>query len=858
MSEDDTAWAVDTNRSALDAEVEEFLDTVPRRGPVRPGTFISKPHAFSIGSMEGSIFREGFRTEVDYALVKLTGDMKLFFRTPIPNHENEIFYPLLQGTSYLDDIQSVQLVKTSATHGTLTVTLRRPPRLEADFRVRGEPAPAVPIRRATEIDWNPCEETEFASGPLSPLPSGIRARSLMKFGLWLTYRFEWNFNPAQFRIVKKALDRLRTLHRPGMQHVTVDSTVAPTLPLNFRDEDVEESMVRQKLDFESRYLITGLISQGVILISDALDLVQILWKIPRAKWQPVLRALYRYDYRNLCKQLEATVLKLGRQVEPLSTTLFADRVRIKRVTVTPTRVLLYPDHIETSNSVLRQWPAHVGNFLRARFTDEDGKINVADSDRARDGAESALLSRIANALREGLVIAGRHYVALATGESQMKDGGCWMICESGEFTADNVRARMGDFSREHVVAKYSARMGLCFSSTSHVVELQPDDIDIIEDVQHDKYKYTDGVGNCSAELAELCGKILGSKEDKPFKGVLSVHSWLKANQVCLRESMKKFDSPQRGLGVMRVSHYAPAHLNRQAIAIMTALGASSAVMLSMFKGQIAHAESLERSLDGLGGSKPPGKHLYRNSFLPIGTLLAHGLAREAMLHNVVRCISCQLLHDLKYKARILVQEGAYLMGVADEFDVLEEGEIYCAITPSEGGEVQIITGQCTLFRSPCIHPGDVRLVTAVDYPVFRENGTKNVVVFSTKKAARDLPSMLGGGDLDGDFYTVIYDKDLQITEEYDPMDYTPVKPVAKDIVEMPDIWNFFVDFFINDKIGIVASDFQAWADKVGPRAAQCLELAKLNSDAVDFAKSGVPVRVPSWLNPREYPDFMSK
>ncbi|KAJ7710702.1 hypothetical protein B0H17DRAFT_1123819 [Mycena rosella] len=36
------------------------------------------------------------------------------------------------------------------------------------------------------------------------------------------------------------------------------------------------------------------------------------------------------------------------------------------------------------------------------------------------------------------------------------------------------------------------------------------------------------------------------------------------------------------------------------------------------------------------------------------------------------------------------------------------------------------------------------------------------------------------------------------------------------------------------------------------RGAQCLELAKLNSDAVDFAKSGVPA------NLREYPDFMYK
>jgi hypothetical protein len=85
----------------------------------------------------------------------------------------------------------------------------------------------------------------------------------------------------------------------------------------------------------------------------------------------------------------------------------------------------------------------------------------------------------------------------------MKEGGCWMIFESGDFTADHVRARMGNFSREHSgpfyflihgpctdvyssVAKFSARMGLCFSSSSHAVELQSEDIEIIPDVKHSK------------------------------------------------------------------------------------------------------------------------------------------------------------------------------------------------------------------------------------------------------------------------------------------------------------------------------------------------------------------------------------
>ncbi|KAF7362659.1 RNA-dependent RNA polymerase [Mycena venus] len=121
-----------------------------------------------------------------------------------------------------------------------------------------------------------------------------------------------------------------------------------------------------------------------------------------------------------------------------------------------------------------------------------------------------------------------------------------------------------------------------------------------------------------------------------------------------------------------------------------------------------------------------------------------------------------------------------------------------------------------------------------------------------------LWSWLGGGDLDGDFYTVIYDKDLQITRVKEPMDYAPVTPVRKDKVEISDICDFVVDFIKSDVLGLVASDHQALADWLGPEHPDCLELAKLNSDAVDFPKSGVAVHIPQRLRPVRYPDFMGR
>ncbi|KAJ7776043.1 RNA dependent RNA polymerase-domain-containing protein [Mycena maculata] len=838
-----------------------------------PDAFRLRPHIFSMGSMQGPLFREGYRASVDYSVVSLNFlEQFLFFRIPFDDASSEYDYPTLQGRCPIDDLQSVRLVKDTNTKATLTVTLRRPPRIEADFRRCRVSPEGLGIRPATELDWSPDDVEEAQSGAPGTMPRGWRVHTPMKFGLWLTYRFEFFCDRAsELERVTVALSRLRKLERPGAEKIAVDpeaalDTVIPGAaranPYQGTDlEPVDQWLLNAGYSFEASYLLVGLISQGLLLPVEVPDIIHHLWPVHPGTRTAVLRALFRMDRRTLVGPLAISeIRKLTRHMPAAPArerALPADRVPMRRAVVTPTRVLLFPEVIETGNRVLRAWQAQMrdGRFIRVGFADEDGRLRVTKRIGEADmvDPEGGLLARIRNVLKHGVYIAGRHYVFLAAGESQLKDHSCWMVCEDGDFTADRVREQMGDFSGEHVVAKYAARMGLCFSATRHVVTLVESDVEPLDDVKHGKYTYTDGVGNCSQELATMCARALGSDQAAPsaaqirmggIKGVLSVHPHLEKNQVCIRPSMKKFASPHMGLGVMKVARYAPAHLNRQAICIMAALGMNVQVLLQYFTRQIHHAKNLETELRTLDASRHPAKHVYKNAFIPVTKMIKAGLGEQMLLRNVLSCIKCQLLRDLKYKARVLVHDGAYLMGVADEYDVLKEGEIYCAITPSGPNSRRVITGQCTIFRSPCIHPGDARLVTAVDHPVFQELPLTNVVVFSAKEATRDLPSMLGGGDLDGDFYTVICDKDLQIKRQCEPMDYTAVTPIRKDKVEINDICDFVVDFIKNDVLGVVASFFQAVADRYGPEHPDCLELAKLNSDAVDFAKSGVPVQIP--------------
>ncbi|KAF8160357.1 RNA dependent RNA polymerase-domain-containing protein [Mycena galopus ATCC 62051] len=858
----------------------------PEKKPREKPAFIIQPHTFSMGSSQGPIFREEFSAVVDHSVVKMYfTEQTIFFKI---SFDGPFELPVLQATCSIDDLESVSLIKRGPTKpATLRLTLRRPPNIEADFRRSPNAPEGLQIRRATELDWSPYDLQEGRSGSPGTMPRGYWVSTPMKFGLWLTYSFDFFCHrPSDLHRVTVALSRLRTLDRPGTEKIAVNPEEDDVPPQNSgrmnrwigTDEDVcNIDKLLENYAFDARYLAIGLISQGLILPIELADVIHELWPLASNARVAVLVALFRLERRALIGR-EAARKQIGNLTRHNSApepSLPEGRVYMRRVVVTPTRILLFPASIETSNSVLRAWPVAVraGYFIRVGFADEDGRLRI-DKRISRAAAidpDGGILARIGNILRNGLYIAGRHYVFLAAGESQLKDHSCWMLHEAGDFTADRVRQHMGDFSEEHVVAKYAARMGLCFSATRHVVDLDEEDIGSLPDIQYGKYTYTDGVGVCSQELVTMSAEMLGSEVKAPSafqfrmggnKGVCSVRVDLEGNQIGIRPSMQKFRSPLKGLGVMKVSRFAPAHLNRQAICIMSALGTNRLALLSMFKQQIHYANNIEIQPHTLNTTRYPAKPIFKNAFIPVAMMIKAGLVDQLLLKNVLKCIKCQLLRDLKYKARVLVPDGAYLMGIADEYGILEEGQIYCAITPAGPHSRRVITGQCTIFRSPCIHPGDVRLVTAVDHPVFEELQLTNVVVFSTKKSERDLPSMLpcrlGGGDLDGDCYTVIYDKELQITRVHEPMDYSPAPPKQKEKVEMSDVIDFVVEFFRNDVIGLVATNFEAIADRFGPEHPDCLELAQLHSDAVDFAKSGRPVVIPDRLRPVLYPDFMGR
>ncbi len=168
-------------------------------------------------------------------------------------------------------------------------------------------------------------------------------------------------------------------------------------------------------------------------------------------------------------------------------------------------------------------------------------------------------------------------------------------------------------------------------------------------------------------------------------------------------------------------------------------------------------------------------------------------------------------------------------------------------------------------RSPTIHPGDVRLVHAVvppaKHPLWQ---LRNVVVFSKSPVGRPLQSMLSGGDLDGDLYTIYQDPHLYPKRIESPGRYKNVPPrsLPKSCTHY-DLADFFVDYIINDQVGLVSTFHLHISDRSELHSLDpdCIKLAQLHAKAVDYRKTGQAVHrkeVPMPPFNAKKPDFLAQ
>uniref|UniRef100_A0A0D9W5Y6 RNA-dependent RNA polymerase n=1 Tax=Leersia perrieri TaxID=77586 RepID=A0A0D9W5Y6_9ORYZ len=411
---------------------------------------------------------------------------------------------------------------------------------------------------------------------------------------------------------------------------------------------------------------------------------------------------------------------------------------------------------------------------------------------------------------------------------------------SARIEQEGIRRWMGHFQNIRSISKCAARMGQLFSSSRQTFEVATWHVEVIPDIEittdGSKYIFSDGIGKISLRFARQVAHQIGLDPANPpsafqiryggYKGVIAVDP-MSSIDLSLRPSMMKFESESRMLNITSWSKSQPCYVNREIISLLSTLGISDDIFVAMQQDDMRETDEMltnkEVALSVLG--KLGGSETKTALKMLLQGILDYGQVYIRITKNS---------KEQKYS------DQSYFYNVDEE--------------------TATIVGKVAITKNPCLHPGDIRVLEAIYDPELEDMGLVDCLVFP-QRGERPHPNECSGGDLDGDLYFITWDDRLIPEKVETPMDYTATRPRIMDhVVTLEEIQKHFVDYMINDALGVISTAHLIHADRapLKARSPECLQLATLHSMAVDFAKTGAPAEMPRSLRPREYPNFMER
>ena len=536
--------------------------------------------------------------------------------------------------------------------------------------------------------------------------------------------------------------------------------------------------------------------------------------------------------------------------------------RLQRCIITPTYILFTPYILDQGNRVLREY---------VKSTDETFLCNFKMDNMGSDRWDNDILVEFMKfILSKGFTIAYKNFRFFNYSQSQFRNLSCWLSTNPEEIIK-----KLGDFSQIKPVCKYAARISQTLTTTISTIKIPKDKIEYIDEVEHDNYKFSDGVGKISFTLAKQINDEFLKLDYIPscfqgrFMGCKGVWTTMwddYSGKIYYRPSQKKFDllpDDNREFFYFELcdySRYIQSYLNRQVILLLNALGVDEN---NFTKKLDDYHKKLENQKFVLSLVHYPEWNRMFNKMYSCGI----NRINDRLIKSLVESNLNILYSDIKNKARIYIEESAYVKGIMDEFNVLEYGEAYLHIKRDNFD--LILDKKCAVAKCPCLYPGDIRLLTfrkyhknniaTKKYEIF--NRYENVIIFPSK-GKRPHPNECSGSDLDGDDYFVFYDKDLIPENTIDPLSYDS-KPAKIDKIEpytINDVISYYAEYINYNNLGLISDAHSAFCDKEkdGAKSETSEELAKKFSRAVDAPKTGDKVELKDSENPKEFPHFMEK
>ena len=603
-----------------------------------------------------------------------------------------------------------------------------------------------------------------------------------------------------------------------------------------------------------------------------LTLTKILEKFQNSLEEQTLPS-FEYELQTTFNGLYAEYLTKGLQ-EILKPSRNPVLTHVQRCIITPTYILFTPYILDQGNRILRDFlPLTDLSVLCAFKMDnfEEGKWN-----------NKFLIEYIKNVMCEGFYLGEKKFRFFNFSQSQFRNMSCWFLTEPKK-----ILEQTGDYSNIKIVAKFGSRVSQTLTTTIKTISIPDDHIVYINDIllktkikdekgiERDiEYNFSDGVGKISYNLAEQIAKMIHLNNvpacfQGRFLGCKGVWTTIYddfSGNIYIRPSQEKFKTKKNinkknYFELCDYSRYIQAYLNRQVILLMTANGIPEGNFMKKLNEYRRRLEDEKFVLSLVHYNE--WNNLFQNmNFCGVNKI------NDRLMKSLLESNLYILYNDMKNKARIYIKDSAYVIGIMDEFGILEYGQAFLHIKRKNFD--LILNNKCTIAKCPCLHPGDVRVLdfkcyiegdsTSEKYKIFEKY--ENVLIFPSK-GKRPHPNECSGSDLDGDNYFVFYDKDLIINDKYlsTPMNYSfSLKTKTKDNIQIEDVIEYFAEYTNLNNLGLIGDAHLALSDK-DPKHAKGeipMRIAQKFSRAVDAPKTGDDVTLDEDETPKKFPHYMCK
>ena len=547
---------------------------------------------------------------------------------------------------------------------------------------------------------------------------------------------------------------------------------------------------------------------------------------------------------------------------------------VQRCIITPTYILFTPYILDQGNRILRDFLPTTNLSVLCVFkmdNFEEGKWN-----------NKFLIEYIKYVMNEGFFLGEKRFKFFNFSQSQFRNMSCWFLTEP-----QKILEQTGDYSDIKIVAKFGSRVSQTLTTTIKTISIPDDNVVYINDVvlktkikdengneREVEYTFSDGVGKISYTLAEQISKMIHlnfvpSCFQGRFLGCKGVWTTIYddfTGNIYIRPSQEKFKikkniKKKNYFELCDYSRYIQAYLNRQVILLMIANGIPDGNFMKKLNEYRARLEDEKFVLSLVHYNE-------WNNLFQFMNFCGINKSNDRLMKSLLESNLYILYNDIKNKARIYVEDSAYVIGIMDEFGILEYGQAFLHIKRKNLD--LILNKKCTIAKCPCLHPGDVRVLdfksyvegdeTTKKYKIFEKY--ENVLIFPSR-GKRPHPNECSGSDLDGDNYFVFYDNDLIIDDKYlsNPMNYTfNLKTKKKDNIQIKDVIEYFAEYTNLNNLGLIGDAHLALSDKDSKHAKGeiPMRIAQKFSRAVDAPKTGDEVTLDEDENPIKFPHYMCK